>query len=181
MYSVIACFNGPTQWELLELATTTTQHVLELATNSYSGVAVLATLESEGHQLKNNEGANATDLQFVCKYRRGSKLKAGNKQLFKLKLLMSNLFGTLGPCASEQTRTMLVRQTHPSLSPTFFTSRRSPSSPVSPSLLPWSTSHKWLRVWHRLHRLLVRLPVRCLARCGRERCCSAPAGYCPCR
>ncbi|KAJ7800668.1 hypothetical protein B0H13DRAFT_1932539 [Mycena leptocephala] len=45
---VIACFNGPTQWELLELATTTTQHVLELATNSYSGVAVLATLESEG-------------------------------------------------------------------------------------------------------------------------------------
>ncbi|KAJ7913032.1 hypothetical protein B0H13DRAFT_2472030 [Mycena leptocephala] len=62
---VIACFNGPTQWELLELATTTTQHVLELATNSYSGVAVLATLESEGHQLKNNEGANATDLQFV--------------------------------------------------------------------------------------------------------------------
>ncbi|KAJ7931280.1 hypothetical protein B0H13DRAFT_2263867 [Mycena leptocephala] len=66
MYSVIACFNGPTQWELLELATTTTQHVLELATNSYSGVAVSATLESEGHQLKNNEGANATDLQFVC-------------------------------------------------------------------------------------------------------------------
>jgi hypothetical protein len=48
MCSVIACFNGPTQWELLELATTTTQHVLELATNSYSGVAVLATLESEG-------------------------------------------------------------------------------------------------------------------------------------